>query len=97
MAIEGLCWVVLASSIIMMVAAVAGLVSDRDHESMHENLALTAVAMAGLVAALQIYTDGAIHHSGTASIAASSAAYSISRVYKKWRELHPKATHEGNA
>ena len=96
MAIEGLCWVVLGSSIVMMVAAVAGLVSDRYHESMHENLALTAVAMAGLVAALQIYTDGAIHHSGTASIAASSAAYSISRVYKKWREIHQKNAHQGN-
>lgn len=82
------CWLVLGASVITSACAVAALVADRYRESLHENIALVAVAMSGFVVALQIWVHGFAHMSGMAFMACSVAAYAASRAWKKWRGLY---------
>jgi hypothetical protein len=82
------CWLVLAASIVIATSAVLGLIADRYEESLHENIALVSVALAGLVVALQIGTHGYAHMSGVTFLIVSAAMYAGSRAWKKWRELY---------
>lgn len=82
------CWLVLAASIVIATSAVLGLISDRYEESLHENIALVAVALAGMVVALQIGSHGHPHMSGITFLVVAVALYAASRAWKKWRELY---------
>lgn len=82
------CWLVLGASVITSLSALLGLVAERYEESLHENIALVCVALAGFVVALQIWVHGFAHMSGMAFMACSVALYAASRAYKKWRELY---------
>lgn len=83
------CWLVLFASIVIAASAVLGLVATRYEESLHENIALVSVALAGFVVALQIWAHGYAHMSGITFLVCSMAAYAASRTWKKWRELYP--------
>lgn len=82
------CWLVLFASVVIAATAVLGLVADRYKESLHENIALVCVALAGLVVALQIGAHGYAHMSGVTFLIVSAAMYASSRAWKKWRELY---------
>lgn len=82
------CWLVLAASVITSASALLGLVAERYEESLHENIALVAVALAGFIVALQIGVHGVAHMSGLTFMACSVALYAASRAWKKWRELY---------
>lgn len=82
------CWLVLVASVITSASAVLGLIAERYEESMHENIALVSVALAGFIAALQIGVHGMAQMSGITFLACSVALYAASRAWKKWRELY---------
>lgn len=82
------CWLVLGASVITSLSAVLGLVAERYQESLHENIALVCVALAGFVVALQIGVHGFAQMSGITFLAVATAAYAVSRTWKKWRELY---------
>ena len=82
------CWLVLAASTVTSLSAVLALVADRYQESLHENIALVAVALAGFIVTLQIWVHGYAHMSGMTFMACSVALYAASRAFKKWRELY---------
>lgn len=82
------CWLVLAASVVIAASALLALIADRYEGSLHENIALCCVALAGFIAALQIGVHGMAQMSGITFLACSVALYSASRAYKKWRELY---------
>ena len=82
------CWLVMGASVVTSLSALLGLVAERYEESLHENLALVAVALAGFVVALQIWTKGFAQMSGMTFLACAVAAYAASRTWKKWLELY---------
>ncbi len=86
--IEQQCWLVLGASVITSASALLGLIADRYHESLHENIALVFVALAGFVVALQIWVHGYAHMSGLTFLSISTAIYATSRAWKKWRQLY---------
>ncbi len=82
------CWLVLAASVVIASSALLALIADRYQESLHENIALVAVALAGFIVALQIGVHGIAQMSGITFLAVSMAVYAVSRTWKKWRELY---------
>jgi hypothetical protein len=82
------CWLVLAASVVIAASALLALIADRYQESLHENIALVAVALAGFIVALQIGVHGIAQMSGITFLAVAMAAYAVSRTWKKWRELY---------
>lgn len=86
------CWLVLFASIITSASAITALVADRYNESLHENLALTMVAMSGFIVALQILVHGFAQMSGMTYLSISVACYAISRAWKKWIDLYRRAS-----
>lgn len=82
------CWLVLGASVITSLSALLGLVAERYEESLHENIALVAVALSGFIVALQIWVHGFAHMSGITAMACAVALYAASRAFKKWRELY---------
>ena len=82
------CWLVLAASVVTSCAALLGLVADKYEESMHENIALASVALAGFVVAMQIGVHGFAHMSGLTFMAIAVSLYASSRAWEKWRELY---------
>lgn len=83
------CWVILLSAGLTAVVAVLGLVSDSYRETLLENMALCAVALAGAVVVLQIKTFGTAQGSGVAFLSAAVAAYAVAKLLKARTECHP--------
>jgi ABC-type glycerol-3-phosphate transport system permease component len=83
------CWLVLFASSITAASAVLGLVAVRYEESLHENIALVCVALAGFLVTLQIWVHGIAQMTGITFLVCSMAGYALSRSWKKWRELYP--------
>jgi len=79
------CWVILFSSVVTMLAAVAALISPRYHDTIPENIALSMVAMAGFTVTLQIGTLGYATGEGLAFMAMSIAVFAVIVVHKQWR------------
>ena len=92
-AIELQCWLVLVASVITSSSAILGLIAERYEETLSENIALVAVALAGFIVTLQIGTHGVAQMSGMTFMACSVSLYAVSRAWHKWRELYRK----GNA
>ena len=83
--IDFFCWVILASSSLTSVMAVAGLISNRFKDTMLQCFSLCMVAFGGFVVTLQIYIHGMAQISGIALEAFSIMLYSFATVMKYWR------------
>lgn len=86
------CWLILLASLVIMSAAVIGLVTERYHETMPENIGLTAVALCGFVVVMQIGSTGFAHISGVTALVVSVAGYAVALVLRQRREC---VGHEG--
>jgi hypothetical protein len=76
------CWVILAASIITAVAAIVALIAEDYKDTLPECIALSMVAIAGIIVTLQIYTFGFAMGSGFAFMAASVAAFALAQLLK---------------
>lgn len=76
------CWLILFASAVTSVAAVIGLVADRYHETLAENIGLTGVALSGFVVVAQISEHGYTHISGVTMQSISVAWYALALVLK---------------
>lgn len=81
------CWIILASSVVIMACAMLALVAHSYIETVSENVALVCVALSGFIVCLQIVTTGFSHISGMTFMSISVALYAVSHVHKKWRQI----------
>jgi hypothetical protein len=86
--IDFFCWIILASSSLTSVMAVAGLISPRFKDTFFQCLSLCLVAFGGFVVTLQIYIHGMAQISGIALEALSIALYSFATFIKYSRVKH---------
>jgi hypothetical protein len=86
--IDFFCWVILASSSLTSIMAVAGLISPRFKDTFFQCLTLCMVAFGGFVVTLQIYITGIAQISGLALEVLSIGLYSFATFLKYARGKH---------
>jgi hypothetical protein len=86
---EVVCWIILASSSITALIAVAGLLSPKFHDTLLQCLGLCAVAFGGFIITLQIYAHGVAQISGIALESVGIALYSLATFVKYYRHENP--------
>jgi len=79
---EIICWIILASSTITGLAAIAGMLSPKFKDSFLQCVSLAGIAFGGFVITLQIYVHGVVQVSGVAFESLAFAVYSIATVLK---------------
>lgn len=83
---ETICWIILASSAITGIVAVAGMLSPKFEDSFLQCCALAGIAFGGFVVTLQIYVHGVVQVSGIALESAAIALYSAVTFFKYTRQ-----------
>jgi hypothetical protein len=86
------CWTTLAASIVVALAAVAGLIADRYKDTLLECVGLAMVAMSGFVVSSQIVAHGAPQGSGVAFMATSVAVFAVAHLIKVMAEPQKHST-----
>jgi hypothetical protein len=79
---EIVCWIILASSTITGLVAVAGMLSPKFKDSFLQCISLAGIAFGGFVITLQIYIHGMVQVSGIALESIAFALYSIATFLK---------------
>lgn len=79
------CWIILAASVITSAAAIVALIAEDYKDTLFECVALSMVAIAGIVVTLQIHTFGFAMGSGIAFMVASVALFSVAQLVKNYR------------
>jgi hypothetical protein len=79
---ELVCWIILSSSVVTSLVAVAGMLSDKFKDSLLQCCSLAAIALGGFVITLQIYVHGVVQVSGIAFESVAFAAYSLATAMK---------------
>lgn len=79
---ELICWIILVSSSITGMVAIAGMLSPKFKDSLFQCFSLAAVAFGGFIITLQIYVHGFVQVSGIAFESAAFAVYSIATFLK---------------
>jgi hypothetical protein len=79
---ELVCWIILGSSVITSIVAIAGMISPKFKDSFLQCCSLAAIAFGGFVITLQIYVHGVVQVSGVAFESMAFAVYSIATAMK---------------
>lgn len=81
-----MCWVILFSSVIVGLVAIAGMMSPKFEDTFMQCLSLSAVSLAGFIITLQIYVHGIIQVSGIAFESLAVAMYAVASFVKYARK-----------
>jgi hypothetical protein len=79
---ETVCWIILASSLVTMLCAIAGMLSPKFKDNFLQCVSLAVVAFGGFVITLQIYVHGVVQVSGIALESVGVAVYSLATFWK---------------
>jgi hypothetical protein len=83
-----MCWIILASSVVVGFVAVAGMLSDKFKDTFLQCLSLSAVSLGGFIITLQIYVHGIVQISGIAFQSLAVAMYAVTSFVKYARKQH---------
>lgn len=85
MDIATVCWIILVSSCITAVVAVAGILSPKFKDTLPQCITMAGIAFGGFMVTLQIYIHGIVQVTGIALLSSAMAAYALVTLIKYMR------------